>query len=241
MLPRAAAACLLWAAAASAEESVLSARFAEPVVRYGHNVLGDTPEWGALEMNVVTCPACAATRPETRVFRLPDTAIFEDIAPRLIDLDGDGVPEVIVVESDVATGARLAVYGPAGLIAATPHIGTRFRWLAPLGAADLDGDGYIEIAYIDRPHLARILRIVRFRDGALEPVAAVEGLTNHRIGDAFIEGGIRDCGAGPEVVAASTDWTRIIAARLDVGVAATRDIGPYAGPASLSAALACAG
>jgi hypothetical protein len=47
------------------------------------------------------------------------------------------------------------------LLAATPHIGSANRWLAPIGAADLDGDGRVEIAYVDRPHLARTLRIWR--------------------------------------------------------------------------------
>jgi hypothetical protein len=227
-------------AAALAEEAVLSARYGEPVARYGHDVLGDTPEWGALELLVETCTRCADLRSETRIFRLPETAVFEDISPILADLDGDGAPEVIVVESDLALGARLAIFGPEGRITATPHIGTRFRWLAPLGAADLDGDGGVEIAYVDRPHLAQVLRILRFRDGRLENVAELAGVTNHRIGDAFIQGGIRDCGTGPEVIAASGDWSRVIAVRLTDAGLKPRDLGPYS-PASLSAALDCAG
>ena len=75
------------------------------------------------------------------------------------------------------------------MIAATPYIGTRFRWLAPLVAADLDGDGWIEIAYIDRPHLAMVLRVWRFENGVLHPVAEASGLTNHQFGADVIEGG----------------------------------------------------
>jgi hypothetical protein len=96
--------------------------------------------------------------------------VFEDAEPVLADLTGDGVPEVLVVESQADEGARLAVWGQAGArierLAATPYIGTRHRWLAQRGTGDLDGDGVPEIAVIDRPHLARVLRLWQFRDGA---------------------------------------------------------------------------
>jgi hypothetical protein len=42
---------------------------------------------------------------------LPETEVFEDLAPRLADLDGDGKAEIIVVQSHRDLGARLAVYG----------------------------------------------------------------------------------------------------------------------------------
>jgi hypothetical protein len=60
---------------------------------------------------------------------------------------------------------------PDGCIAATPYVGTRFLWLASLGAAALDGDGRVEIASVDRLHLDKILRIWRFERRALGPVA----------------------------------------------------------------------
>jgi hypothetical protein len=39
------------------------------------------------------------------------------------------------------------------------------------------------------------------------------GLTNHRIGEAVISGGVRDCGQGPELILASKDWTRLMQVR----------------------------
>src|SRR5690606_33675671 len=125
---------------------------------------------------------------------LPHTRVFEDIEPRLADLDGDGAPEAIVVETDLDRGARLAVYDAGGLVAATPFIGRRHRWLAPVGAADLDGDGRVEIAYVETPHLGKTLKIVRLVGDDLQPVAEAPGLTNHRIGDPFIQGRIATCG-----------------------------------------------
>lgn len=48
------------------------------------------------------------------------------------------------------------------------------------------------------------------------------GLTNHRIGEDVISGGLRDCGQGPELVLASSDWTRLMRVRAGV----VQDIGP---------------
>ena len=190
--------------AATAE--IVSASYAEPTQRYQHGVFGETEEWGAL--------AFGLSDGQTMILRLPETRVFEDIAPRLADVDRDGAPEMIVVETDLSLGARLAIYDEMGFVAATPFIGQTHRWLAPIGVADLDGDGLVELAYIDRPHLARLLRVWRFQDGTLVEVAQAEGLTNHRLGDPAISGGLRDCGAGPEMITADARWSRLVASRL---------------------------
>ncbi|WP_082020658.1 FG-GAP repeat domain-containing protein [Leisingera sp. ANG-M1] len=214
------------------------AAYAGATGEYGHGVLGGLKDAKALTIHVyrpgssrITCPAEAA---------LPQGHVFEDTAPRLADLDGDGLPEVIAVHSSVADGARLEVYSRrAELLAATPPIGTRNRWLAPIGAADLDGDGHVEIAYIDRPHLAKTLRIWRYKDGELAEVASKAGLTNHRIGEEFITSGIRDCGQGPELITVSAGWDRVIASRLEDGRISSRDIGPFPPDRGLQDSLAC--
>ena len=213
-------------------QTILSAEFTEPTPRYDHAILGDALEWGALALTLSD-----VTR---RLFRLPETLVFEDLTPRLADLDGDGAPEVIVVETSLAKGGRLAVWGPEGRIAQTPHIGQTHRWLAPIGPADLDGDGEIEIAYIDRPHLAKELHIWRFEKGGLTEVARAKGLTNHRIGWDYIEDGIRDCGQGPEMITADADWQQVMASRLEGGKVRSRAIGTYS-PAAIADALACKG
>lgn len=215
---------------AGTADTITDARFTEPTTRYAHGVLGDTIEYGALEFT---------TDNTVVTVRLPQDRVFEDLAPRLADVNRDGAREAIDVESHNKSGAQLAIYDAAGeKIAATPHIGTRFRWLAPIGAADLDGDGHIEIAYIDRPHLAKTLRIWRFKDGGLAEVAALPGLTNHRIGEDFISGGLRSCGDRQELIVASSDWSRIVSVSYDNGWI-TSDRGPFKGHKSLAQALNC--
>lgn len=191
---------------AASADSIVSATYAEPTQRYQHGVFGETEEWGALAFEM--------SSGQRMILRLPETRVFEDIAPRLVDVDGDGAPEMVVVETDLSLGARLAIYDEAGFVTATPFIGQTHRWLAPIGAADLDGDGSVELAYIDRPHLARLLRVWRFEGGALVEVAQAEGLTNHRLGDPTISGGLRDCGEGPEMITADARWSRLVASRL---------------------------
>ncbi len=232
----------LFAAPAAGAEvrqwAITGAELVQPTDRYDHGVLGDAIEWGGLRLSV-TLQGCAGACSQTRglTLTLPRSRVFEDVTARVVDVDDDQLPEVLVVETDVRRGAMLTLYGVDGqLIAQTRPVGQTHRWLAPAGVGDFDGDGRTEIAYVDRPHLTRALVFVRLQDGALVEVARLSGLTNHRIGDAFISGGQRNCGQGAEVVLASGDWSRIVAARIG-GVV---DLGPYSARA-MQAALACAG
>lgn len=171
---------------------------------------------------------------------LPQDHVFEDVSPRLWDVTGDGKPEVVVVETDVTAGAALAIYGAWGTkIAETSHIGQSNRWLAPVGAWDLDGDGHVEIAYVDRPHLRKMLRVFRYRDGALSEVWQLSGVTNHRIGEPDIAGGIRTCAGGPEMIVANSDWSRLLAVTLGADGLVARDIGAHRDRQSFARAMAC--
>ncbi len=103
----------------------------------------------------------------------------------------------------------------------------------------MDGDGYIEIAFVDRPHLAKTLRIWRYSDTDFGPVATLGGVSNHRIGEDYITGGVRDCGAGPEVIVVDGAWRDIVAVRLTADEITGTRIAPFEGRSSVDAQLAC--
>jgi len=229
---RALLALCLWIAGSATAGDITSAMYEGLTDRYPHAVLGDDLEFTTLVIFLDDGSILRHTLPETRV--------FEDTEPRVIDLDHDGAPEVIVVESDAQRGARLAVFGADGRITATPYIGTRFRWLAPLGAADLDADGKVEIAYVDRPHLAKTLRVWRYHERALSEVGIFPGVTNHRIGETDIAGGLRTCGEGPEMILADAAWGRLLAIRFDGFDFASQIIGRDTSREAFARAMACA-
>ena len=124
-------------------------------------------------------------------------------------------------------------------LATGDHIGMRFRWLAPSGIGDLAGDGRPVIAYVDRPHLARELVFVRLEGNRMQEIARIGGITNHRIGERTISGGVRTCQGRAEVIATNPDWSRLLAVHLDRGRPVVQDIGPLRRPADFDAALAC--
>jgi len=227
-------ACMCFASGATAQ-TITGAEYSAPTDRYPHAVLGDDIEYAQLDVTLSDGRVLSAF--------YEATLVFEDIAPRLWDITGDGAPEVVTVESHEAQGGRLVIWGledgQLRQIARTPFIGTRFRWLAPVGAADLDGDGHIEVAYVDRPHLAKTLRIWRYTPDDFSEVATQPGLTNHKIGEDFITGGVRTCGGQPEMIIVDAGWRSILAARLTSDGITTETLAPFEGTASVNRALDC--
>ena len=215
---------------------ITRAWYDDPTTIYDHGILGDAIE--AATLRIAAAGDCD--------IRIAAGAghVFEDTAPRLADLDGDGQTEVIAVRTSLTQGARLVIYGmrsgALALLAQTPYIGQTHRWLSPIGAGDIDGDGRIEVAYIDRPHLARVLRVWRFDGADLAEAYRVPNLTNHRIGEREISGGFRTCGGVTEAIVAAPDWSRVLAVRIDAGTALVRDLEPV-GPGAFDRALACKG
>lgn len=211
------------------------ATFSDPTDRYGHAVLGNTPEWGRLCMVGPDAKACIT---------LPNHRVFEDLAPRLADVNLDGRLDAVVVEADNREGASLVVYqlSADGIMqrAANAPIGTRFRWLAPIGIADLDADGFVEIAYVDRPHLAKIIRVFRFKNGQLSQVAAKPGFSNHRIGDAYIVGGLRVCAGQPiQMITADSSWSKVMATQFDGTRLLSRQVDLLLDDSDITDQLAC--
>lgn len=217
---------------AAYSDTIAQAIYAEPTDRYAHGVLGDKIEWGALKLTF--------SDGSHRLFRLPMHQVFEDLLPRLHDLDGDGNFEVISVLTHMDKGASLAVFGSNGLITKTPFIGTRNRWLAPVGAGDFLGDGSQLIAYVDRPHLARIMRFWRMQEGQLVELGQLSGLTNHRIGDDFITGGVRSCAGRDEIVTVDAQWQQVMVTSFEDGTPIARAVAKYSDQTSVMRVMNCA-
>ena len=181
---------------AANEALVVEARFAESTQRYPHNIMGSLSAHTDL---VVTWASCKSCPPQAQRLsaRLPEALVFEDFAPRLVDMDGDGRSEILVVESDQQQGARLALWAlqDTRLVRAahSDFIGQRFRWLAPIGVADFLGDGTPLVAYVEKPHLDKVLRLVRLQGDRLVPVAHLAGVTNHQFGQETVNRRLVSC------------------------------------------------
>jgi len=159
-----------------------------PTDRYDHDALGSAVHAGSLHALVRQASGALVLASA----QVPASRVVEDRVPRLADLDGDGLDEIVVVESDLRLGASLVVYGvqagtpsqPPALVerARSPYLGTAHRWLNPVGVADFDGDGHADIAAVTTPHLGGVLTLYRYRPPSLEPAAQIPGFANHRFG-----------------------------------------------------------
>ncbi len=160
------------------QADIARAWLTDPTDRYRHGILGDAIEAGGL----------ALERRDGRIarYKLDAGSVFEDRRVRLIDLDDDGRDEAIVVQSYLDAGAALAIFGLGAeqveFLSEVPAIGRANRWLNPVGAADFDGDGRTEVAFVETPHIGGTLRLYEFRDRKLHEDHAARGFSNHAIG-----------------------------------------------------------
>ena len=167
------------------ETGVMKAWFAAPTDRYPHGVLGDRIEAGGV---IIQPPSAGA--PSAFLINVPEDSVFEDIQPRIVDFDGDGILDIVAIRSYLDAGASISVIGyregKDGSIASywmqSPPIGTPNRWLNPVGVADFDGDGDKEIVAVVTPHIGGILTIYERNGDKLEPKALMRDVSNHAIG-----------------------------------------------------------
>ncbi|MDQ7835991.1 MAG: hypothetical protein RDU24_11465 [Humidesulfovibrio sp.] len=171
--------CLASTLAFGAEaDSLASARYAEPVDRYGHFALGRPHEYARMEAET--------TGGARLVLSLPPEEVFEDVAPRLVRLSPASPALLLAIVSNRATGSALALlgleHGRLAILARSAPIGTARRWLNPVGVADLDGDGVAEIAAVLTPHIGGTLKVYRREGHELKELAALPGFSNHVYG-----------------------------------------------------------
>ena len=157
---------------------VIYAQYAKPTAKYGHNILGDSIEAQQL---VVLRDEILYTH------TLGDQYVFEDIKPRLFDVDNDGQMEIVTIRTHVAKGAGIMIYKIANNalteFAWVEEIGAPYRWLNIVAIYDLDGDGTTELAWIQTPHIGGILKVTRIKAGKLDALFELSRYSNHSIGE----------------------------------------------------------
>ena len=153
---------------------------------YAHGVLGDAIEATGLRVKMADGGSLS--------FHLDGASVFEDRRARLADLDGDGGDEILVVRSYLDRGAALAIFRVREIritwVAETTPIGRAHRWLNPLGIADFDGDGRLEIALVITPHIGGTLKIFHLANDALVEDWSAKGFSNHIMGSRHLDLGL---------------------------------------------------
>jgi hypothetical protein len=163
---------------ATGSHDIARAWLTEPTNRYEHGVLGDKVEAGSLVIE---------TRDgKQHTVKLKNDAVFEDLTPRIADIDGDGHDDVVLVKSYLQRGSALAViadrHGTYQIVGETPPLGAANQWLNPAGIADFTGDGKPEIALVRQPHVVGALELWGWQDNKLKKIAEMAGFSNHIAG-----------------------------------------------------------
>jgi len=117
-------------------------------------------------------------------YSAPPDAVIEDRLPRLVKAwDQDAV---LTVQSSSTGGAAVLLLGVVGdrlqPLAESAPIGISQRWLNPIGVADFDGDGEVEVAGVVTPHIGGWLTLYRRAGELLTIVQRAPGFSNHAIG-----------------------------------------------------------
>ena len=163
---------------AISSDSNTYAQYASPTNKYAHAILGDDIEGEEL---VVYQDG------QFYSLLLDDEYVFEDIRPRLFDVDQDGQLEIITIRSNLSLGAGIVIYklidDAIVEYATIEEIGTSNKWLNIAAINDMDEDGIVEMIWVQTPHIGGILKIAKIQEGNLEVLSEQSQYSNHGIGE----------------------------------------------------------
>ena len=162
---------------------IARAWLAEPTDRDDHGILGNRIEAGALV--IVRRDGVHQT------LKLKPDAVFENLDPRIADLDGDGHDEVVLIKSSLTQGSSLAVIAfrknRYEIVAETPANGAPRRRLVVAGVAGFTGAAGKQIAIVRQPHLIGELQLWSYDGRRLRQLAAMTGAASHIAGASSVD------------------------------------------------------
>lgn len=175
---------------------IRKAWYSRPTDRYKHGVLGDAIEGGSL---VIEMSDGGQTE-----FILPENQVFEDITPRIHDLDLDGSNEVVTIRASQTGGAAVVVYalsdGDLVEVAASAENGQRNRWLNIVGILPQVSDSKSSIYFIRTPHInGRLNRLDVGTNGSEDVDLKQNNFSNHVIGSRELALGLLDLRKEPRM------------------------------------------
>ncbi len=192
----------------------IAAALSTPTDFYPHGVLGDSLEAAAIEW-VDTCTG------ERGRIDIAEPDVIEGLSPMLVDIDSDGLMEILVTISNSDAGARLAAFELDGTSAGESEpIGQGNRWRNQLAAGAFGPEGEVEIIDVRTPHIGgtvQAFRQVVSEEGeiSLVQVAASDpNYTSHVIGARNLSMGIAldlDTDTFPDVLVATANRGAIVA------------------------------
>lgn len=190
-------------------KGAVKAYYAQPTARYGHAILGDAVEGGSLVV--------IDDKGKQHELTLSDAFVFEDVTPRIVDLDGDGRNEVVTIRTQISKGAAVAIYdvenGKLVERAATQPIGLTRRWLSIAAIDDFLGNGRRQIAIVKTPHIGGKLELLSLRGNTISSAyPPTPGFSTHYIGLVDVSlavGRDIDKDGAAELILPSDDYRRI--------------------------------